>query len=190
MLHRKETQRDISLSKVLHIQHVQPVHHHHGLDQVSPQINVPAYAHRVSPRLNVPLSRPGISTQVPGKNTYTPSNLLLCTVAFHVPKCSSPLFRTSIPTDSSKTMTALFPWVMIHSSGLSFPGALGVKNSLGQKPVSCFRSWFVEDPDEDRDDEGNSQGAWLTIVSRIRSSQSRVACRSRSFHSPWPKMKA
>lgn len=79
---------------------------------------------------------------------------------------------------------------MSHSSGLSFPGALGVKNSLGQKPVFPFRLSFLEDPDADRDADGDSQGAWLSIVSRIVSSQSRVACTSRSFHSPWPKMKA
>ena len=80
--------------------------------------------------------------------------------------------------------------MIIHSSGLSFPGALGVKNSLGQNADSRLRAWADEDPDEVRGDEGDSQGACPSIVSRIVSSQSRVACRSRSFHSPWPKMKA
>ena len=35
------TQHDISQSEMLHLEHVQPIHHHHGLDQVSLQINVP-----------------------------------------------------------------------------------------------------------------------------------------------------
>lgn len=109
VLYHKKTQRDFSQSKFLHLKHVQPIHHHHSLDQISFQIDVPAYAHRVSPGLDVPLPRRVISTQAPRKNTYTPSNLLLCTVAFHVPKCSSPLFRTSIPTDSSKIIIALLP---------------------------------------------------------------------------------
>ena len=42
VLARKKTQRDIPRSKVFYLKHVQPVHHHHSLDQVSSQINVPA----------------------------------------------------------------------------------------------------------------------------------------------------
>ena len=37
----QSTQRDISQSEVLHLEHVQPIHHHHSLDQVSFQINMP-----------------------------------------------------------------------------------------------------------------------------------------------------
>ena len=37
----QSTQHDISQSEVLHLEHVQPIHHHHSLDQVSLQINVP-----------------------------------------------------------------------------------------------------------------------------------------------------
>ena len=109
LLHSRKTQHNVSPSEVLNLNHVQPVHHHHSLDQVSSQINVPAQAHRISPKIHVPLLRPAISTPAPVSCTYTPSNLLLCTVAFHVPKCSSPLLRTSIPTDSSKIMIALLP---------------------------------------------------------------------------------
>ena len=42
VLARKKTQLDILQSKTLYLKHVQPVHDHHSLDQISSQINVPA----------------------------------------------------------------------------------------------------------------------------------------------------
>ena len=44
--------------------------------------------------------------------------------------------------------------------------------------------------DDEEEEEGKSHGAAERDVSRMRSSQSRVACRSRSFQRPWPKMNA
>lgn len=119
-------------------------------------------------------------------STYTPSNLLLCTDIFHVPKCSTPRRLTSTPTASSKIISALLPWLTIHSFGFSLPAAFGVRKSRGQKTASrpLCRSLG------DCDDDWESQGALEPIVSRAWSSQSRVAWRSRSFHRPWPKMKA
>lgn len=43
VLARRKTQRDVSQLELLYLQHVQPIHHHHSLNQVSSQINVPAY---------------------------------------------------------------------------------------------------------------------------------------------------
>lgn len=61
------------LLEILHLQHVQPIHNHHGLDQISSQIQMPVPEYTSISMKESQHRQQGERT----KRTYTPSNLLL-----------------------------------------------------------------------------------------------------------------